>query len=68
MAEKKETAEFNVDRSMDEIEEINKRLAEKDIPLGEALELYKKGTELAGECKKHLEGVEQQLKLINGEG
>ena len=44
MAAKKE---FNVDEALDRLEEINKKLAEKGIPLNESLELYKEGTMLA---------------------
>ncbi len=62
MAAKKE---FNVDESLDRLEEINKKLAEKGIPLNESLELYKEGTMLATKCKEHLEGVEKQLQIIN---
>ncbi len=62
MAAKKE---FNVDESLDRLEEINKKLAEKGIPLNESLELYKEGTMLATKCREHLEGVEKQLQIIN---
>lgn len=62
MAAKKE---FNVDEALDRLEEINKKLAEKGIPLNESLELYKEGTMLATKCKEHLEGVEKQLQIIN---
>ena len=52
---------FNVDEALDRIEAINKRLAEDNIPLNEALDLYRQGAELADRCQKHLEGVEKEL-------
>ncbi len=62
MAAKKE---FNVDEALDRLEEINKKLTEKGLPLNDSLELYKEGTMLATKCKEHLEGVEKQLQIIN---
>lgn len=63
MADKKE---FNVDEALDRLEEINKKLADKDIALNGSLELYKEGTVLASKCQEHLSGVEKTLKTING--
>ena len=63
--EKKREESFNVDEAMDQIEAINKRLAREELPLQEALDLYKKGTELASKCQQHLEGVEKELKILN---
>lgn len=60
------TKVFNVDEAFARLDEINRRLAEKDVPLSESLTLYKEGVELAAKCKEHLEGVEQELKEING--
>lgn len=57
--------EFNVDEAMDRIEAINKRLAREDLPLKEALELYKQGAELARKCQEQLEGVEKELVILN---
>lgn len=57
--------EFNVDEAMDRIEAINRRLAQEELPLKEALELYKQGAELAQKCQSRLEGVEKELKILN---
>ena len=56
---------FNVDEALDQIEAINKRLAREDLPLKEALELYKQGAELARKCQEQLEGVEKELVILN---
>lgn len=61
----KKEEEFNVDEALDRLEEINKRLADKDIALNDSIELYKEGTILATKCKEHLTGVEKVLKTIN---
>jgi exodeoxyribonuclease VII small subunit len=57
--------DFNVDEALDRLEEINKKLSDKDIALDESLELYKEGTILAAKCKEHLDGVEKTLKTLN---
>ena len=68
MAEKKqEQAVFNVDEALDRLEEINKKLEEKDVSLQDSLMLYKEGTELAAKVKERLVGVEKELQLIGGE-
>ena len=61
----KQKEEFSVDEAMDRIEAINKRLAQEELPLQEALELYKQGAELAQQCQARLEGVEKELKILN---
>ena len=57
--------DFNVDEALDRLEEINKKLSDKDLALDESLELYKEGTILAAKCKEHLDGVEKTLKTLN---
>ena len=57
--------EFDIDEALYRLEEINNRLAEKNIPLKESIKLYTEGTELAAKCREHLQGVEKQLKIIN---
>lgn len=57
---------FNVDEALEQLEMINRKLANKEINLNESLELYKEGVALAAKCKEHLDGVETQLQIING--
>lgn len=57
--------DFNVDEALKQLEEINTRLANKNITLDESLKIYKQGVELAAKCKEHLVGVEQELEKIN---
>ena len=65
--EEEKSEVFDVDKAMDRLDEINEELAEGEISLNESLELYKEGVKLAAECKKNLEGVEKELKILNGE-
>ena len=60
-----EQKEFDIDEALKRLEEINDRLAEKNIPLNESIKLYTEGTELASKCQEHLQGVEKQLKILN---
>ena len=57
--------EFNIDRALDRLEEINNRLSEQDIALNESIELYKEGSLLASKCKEQLQGIEKELKILN---
>ena len=49
------------------LEEIIRSLEAKETGLQEAMTLYTEGVELLGNCQKTLEGVEQQLKILNPE-
>ena len=62
-----ENNEFNVDEALAKLDEINSKLSDKDITLEDSIALYKEGCELAAKCKEHLQGVEKQLQIINGE-
>ena len=61
--ENKET--FNIDEALSRLEEINKKLSEKDIALNESIELYKEGTLLAAKCQEQLQGIEKELNILN---
>ena len=61
--ENKET--FNIDEALSRLEEIKKKLSEKDIALNESIELYKEGTLLAAKCQEQLQGIEKELKILN---
>jgi exodeoxyribonuclease VII small subunit len=59
-AEKKLTFE----EAMIQLEEIVDRLEEGDVPLEEAIEIYKTGMELSKLCHDKLKNVEEQLAQI----
>lgn len=54
-------------QSMTDLEQIVRRLEQGDVPLEEAIDLYKKGMELSKECHEKLSQAEQQLISIVGE-
>ena len=53
--------------AMAELEEVVRKLEQGDVPLEEAIDLYKKGMELSHFCHETLQGAEQQLISIVGE-
>ena len=56
---------FDVDEALNRLEDINARLAGDEMALSESIGLYKEGVQLADQCRKHLEGVEQELQIVN---
>ncbi len=59
--------EFNLDEGLKRLEEINARIASSDISLDESIKLYSEGSQLADQCRKQLEGIETQLRIVNEE-
>lgn len=58
------------EEAMEQLEGIVQRLEEGDVPLEEALTIYKKGMELSKLCHDKLKTVEEQLTSViteNGE-
>ena len=53
--------------AMTDLEEIVRKLEQGDVPLEEAIDLYKKGMELSSFCHEKLTNAEQQLISIVGE-
>ncbi|WP_428909074.1 exodeoxyribonuclease VII small subunit [Niallia sp. Krafla_26] len=62
MTEEKETVTF--EEAMEQLETIIERLEEGDVPLEEAITIYKKGMELSKLCHDKLKNVEEQLTQI----
>jgi exodeoxyribonuclease VII small subunit len=60
MTEKKITFE----EAMEQLETIVERLEEGDVPLEEAITIYKTGMELSKLCHDKLKNVEEQLTQI----
>lgn len=64
MAKKQPFAE-----AMMELEDIVRKLEQGDVPLEEAIDLYKKGMELSKLCHEKLTDAEQQLiSIVNEDG
>lgn len=55
--------------AMMELEDIVRKLEQGDVPLEEAIDLYKKGMELSKLCHEKLSDAEQQLiSIVNEDG
>jgi len=55
--------------AMSELEEIVRKLELGDVPLEEAIDLYKKGMELSHYCHQKLSNAENQLiSIVNDQG
>lgn len=55
--------------AMTELEEIVRKLEHGDVPLEEAIDLYKKGMELSKYCHEKLRNAEEQLiSIVNENG
>ena len=67
MNKKSETFESSITR----LEEVIKAMEQGDVPLEQALALFKEGTELAGRCSRLLDEAELTVKKLtkdaNGE-
>jgi exodeoxyribonuclease VII small subunit len=50
--------------SMKQIESICRTLEEENLPLEEALKLYREGAEKLRGCREYLEQVEQEVLLV----
>jgi exodeoxyribonuclease VII small subunit len=61
MAEEKQ---LSFEQAMEELEVIVEKLEEGDVPLEEAINIYKKGMELSKLCHDKLKNVESQLTEI----
>lgn len=61
--------ELTFEQAMEKLEVIVERLEEGDVPLEEALHIYKQGIELSKICHDKLKVVEEQLtKVITEDG
>lgn len=59
-----ETVTITFEEAMENLETIVERLEEGDVPLEEAISIYKKGMELSKLCHDKLKNVEEQLTQI----
>lgn len=59
-----ETETVTFEEAMEELETIVEKLEEGDVPLEEAISIYKKGMELSKLCHDKLKNVEEQLTQI----
>jgi len=55
---------MKIDKSLDRLEVITKRLGQEDVPLDEALTLFEEGITLASEVKTSLDEARLQVKKV----
>jgi exodeoxyribonuclease VII small subunit len=55
---------FNFAKSYRELEKITEEFETKDISLEDGLKKFEKGLELASDCKKYLEKIENKITEI----
>lgn len=56
--------ELSFEQAMEQLEDIVKKLEEGNVPLEEAISIYKKGMELSKLCHDKLQNAEEQLAKI----
>ena len=57
----------NIETYLNELKEISDQLSGEDIKLEEAMALYKKGSELAGQAEKMLAQYQKEIEIIECE-
>lgn len=59
---------MDFENTLRSVDEIIAKLSEGDIPLEEAVEIYKKGAKQISDCRKMLENAKKEaLKVTSGE-
>jgi len=65
--ENTEKKELSIEESFARLEEIIQTLESPETGLQDSMKLYTEGVELLNNCQNTLEGVEQQLKILQPE-
>ncbi len=68
VATKKSTEPVSYEQALDELERLVAAMESQQLPLEQLLESYKRGAELLGFCRNRLQAIEQQVKVLDGEG
>ena len=55
---------MNFEQSVKKVDEIIGKLSEGDIPLEEAIELYKSGADELARCRKIIENAEKEVMKV----
>jgi len=54
--------------ALDELERLVAAMEGQQLPLEQLLESYQRGAELLNYCRGRLQAIEQQVKVLEGEG
>lgn len=61
-------AHLSYEQALGELERLLADMEGGQLPLDQLLESYKRGAGLLGLCRSRLQAVEQQVKVLEGEG
>jgi exodeoxyribonuclease VII small subunit len=50
--------------SLDDLEKVVKELESGDLPLERSLELFERGVNLAGDCRRQLDAAETRVEIL----
>lgn len=64
MAEKKNEA-FNLERTMEELAQINEQISSGKVGLEESLKLFERGMQMVNQCRAYLAEAENRIKVIS---
>jgi len=64
----KEAVSLSYEQALAELERLLAGMEAGQLPLDQLLESYRRGAELLGFCRDKLQAVEQQVKVLEGEG
>ena len=62
------SAPANYETALDELERLVVAMEGQQLPLEQLLTSYKRGAELLTYCRGRLQAIEQQVKVLDGEG
>lgn len=55
---------LTLDKAMEDLDELIEKINSNEIPLEEAVKLYKKGIELSEYCNNYISDIEGEVKTI----
>ncbi|MEJ6005574.1 exodeoxyribonuclease VII small subunit [Paucibacter sp. AS339] len=64
----KDVVAASYEHALAELERLVADMEAGQLPLDQLLESYRRGAELLGFCRSRLQAVEQQVKVLEGEG
>ena len=67
-ASSKDVIAPSYEQALEELERLVAAMEGQQLPLDQLLESYRRGAELLGFCRARLQAVEQQVKVLEGEG
>ena len=66
--DKEENKKISLEETFALLEQMIEKLSDKDTPLEEAFETYRKGMQIVKEAQNEIDLVEKQVMILNEEG